>query len=136
MTAQNSALVYAQAVQSQLQTIAVAVPVYANHNRNWATEPKFVTWHIRNIHQAVYTGNTQAVKGIDRPIVQINIFAQTMTDSFTLANAFVQSLHGFSGTIGGTLYVTKSDVSWLYSTYDAQVNLHQVVLDVQLDISA
>ena len=136
MSGQNSAVTYATAVQAQLQTTAGAVPVYANHNRNQATESKFVTWHIRNIHQPVYTGSTQSVKGIDRPVVQVSVFAQTMVDCFALAQAYVDALHGFTGTIGGLLYVTKADVSWLYSTFDAQINLHQVVLDVQLDVSA
>ena len=70
MTTQLNPSNYAKAIQAQLTSIVSPVPVYANFNRNFATEPKFITWHLRNVHQPVYTGTTQSVKGIDRPIFQ------------------------------------------------------------------
>ena len=70
---QNNPASYAKAIQAQLTSILQpeGVPVYINFNRNYATEPKFLTWQIRNIHQPVYTGQTQGNKGIDRPIFQL-----------------------------------------------------------------
>ena len=137
MTQQNPNI-YAAAVQYQLASIVAPVPVYANFNRNWATQPKFITWQIRNIHQPVYTGQNQNVKGIDRPVVQISIFATTMTDTFDIGNTVLQSLHGYAGIFGnpssGGFYINKADVSWLYNTYDNDTNLHQVILDCTLDV--
>lgn len=137
MSQQNPS-VYAAAIQYQLASIVTPVPVYASFNRNWATEPKFVTWQLRNVHQPVYTGSNQAVKGIDRPIVQVTIFAQSMTDVFTISNSVLQSLHGYNGMFGnpssGGFYIAKADVQWLYNTYDNEIGLHQIVLDVTLDV--
>ena len=139
MSQQNPS-VYAAAIQYQLASIVTPVPVYASFNRNWATEPKFLTWQLRNVHQPVYTGSNQAVKGIDRPIVQVTIFAQSMSDAFTLSNSVLQSLHGYSGTFGnpssGGFNISKADVQWLYNTYDNEIGLHQIVLDVTLDVPA
>ena len=80
MSTQQNPSVYAQCIQYQLSDI-VDVPVYANFNRNWATEPSFLTWQLRNIHQPVYTGQDQNNKGIDRPVFQINVFSKDM-DTF------------------------------------------------------
>lgn len=133
---QNNPSVYAKAVQNQLSGIVTPIPVYANFNRNFATEGKFITWQLRNIHQPVYTGQNQNNKGIDRPIFQINIFAQKMDDAFNISNLILQSLHGFSGQFGGTngFYVAKADVNWLYNTYDNSIGLNHIILDCTLDI--
>ena len=134
MTTQLNPSNYAKAIQAQLTSIVSPVPVYANFNRNFATEPKFITWHLRNVHQPVYTGTTQSVKGIDRPIFQISIFTQSFEDGFNIGNSILQSLHGYSGQFGGLIYVAKVDVQWLYNTYDDKVGLHQIILDTTLDI--
>lgn len=136
MTTQQNPLDYAKAIQYQLKQSVSPVPVYANFNRNFATEPKFVTWQLRNVHQPVYTGQVQSVKGIDTPIFQCNVFAQDMTDAFGIANSVIQALHGYAGQFGGStgFNVSKVDVSWLYNTYDDQVKLHQIVLDCRMDI--
>lgn len=133
---QNNPLDYAKAIQSQLETILTPVPVYINFNRNWATQPKFATWQLRNVHQPVYTGQTQGNKGIDRPIFQISLFAQDATDVFNLSNTVLQSLHGYSGQFGGVdgFFVAKADVMWLYNTYDDSIKLQQIILDCTLDI--
>lgn len=125
-----------RAVQAQLAGIVTPVPVYANFNRNFATQPKFLTWQLRNIHQPVYTGTVQSVKGIDRPVFQISIFAQAMTDAFSLSNTVLQSLHGYSGQFGGVtgFWIAKADVFWLFNTYDNELGLNQIVLDCTLDI--
>jgi len=137
MTVQQNPIDYAEAIQAQLSSI-VTVPVYALFNRNYATEPKFLTWQIRNIHQPVYTGQTQSNKGIDRPIFQTSVFAKSMQDAFNLANTILQSLHGYSGQFGGVggFFVAKVDVDWLYHTYDNDLGLYQVILDTTLDIPA
>lgn len=136
MTSQQNPSVYAQAIQAQLTSIVNPVPVYANFNRNFATEPKFLTWQLRNVHQPVYTGTTQSVKGIDRPTFQISVFAQQMSDCFNISNTILQSLHGYSGQFGGLsgIYISKADVMWLYNTYDNTVGLHHIVMDCTLDI--
>ena len=133
---QNNPLDYAQAIQYQLEQILDPVPVYINFNRNWATQPKFATWQLRNVHQPVYTGQTQGNKGIDRPIFQISLFAQDATEVFTLSNTVLQSLHGYSGQFGGVdgFFVAKADVMWLYNTYDDSIKLQQIILDCTLDI--
>jgi len=133
---QNNPSVYAKAVQHQLSSIVTPIPVYANFNRNYATEGQFLTWQLRNIHQPVYTGQNQNNKGIDRPVIQINIFAQKMDDAFNISNLILQSLHGFSGQFGGTngFYVAKADVNWLYNTYDNSIGLNHIILDCTLDI--
>lgn len=136
MTTQLNPSIYAQAIQAQLTTTFSPVKVYANFNRNYATEPQFVTWQLRNIHQPVYTGNIQSNKGIDRPIFQVSIFAQDMQDAFNLSNTLLQALHGYSGLLGGLIYVSKTDIAWLYNTYDNEIGLNQIILDCTLDIPA
>lgn len=133
---QNNPLNYAKAIQYQLESILTPVPVYINFNRNWATQPKFATWQLRNVHQPVYTGQTQGNKGIDRPVFQISLFAQDATDVFNLSNTVLQSLHGYSGQFGGVsgFFVAKADVMWLYNTYDDSIKLQQIILDCTLDI--
>ena len=133
---QNNIVDYAKAIQYQLKSIVNPVPVYANFNRNFASEPKFVVWNLRNVHQPVYTGVNQNNKGIDRPIFQISIFSQQMTDAFSIGNSIIQSLHGYNGQFGGTsgFYISKADVVMLYNTYDNTVGLQQIVMDCTLDI--
>ena len=134
--AQNNPAVYSQAIQYQLTSIFGAVPVTANFQRNFAKIPQFITWQLRNIHQPVYTGPNQNNKGIDRPIFQVSIFAQDMDDAFNLSNTLLQSLHGYTGQFGGSsgFWIAKADVNWLYATFDDMVGLHQIILDVQIDI--
>lgn len=138
MAAQLNPAVYAQAIQAQLASIVTPVPVYAMFNRNYATQPKFLTWQLRDVHQPVYTGQTQSNKGIDRPVFQISVFAQSMVDAFNLSNTILQSLHGYSGQFGGAtgFFVAKADVFWLYNTYDNELGLNQIILDCTLDIPA
>ena len=133
MTTQQSISVYAQALQSKFSTTVAPVPVYANFNRNFATEPKFVTWQLRSVHQPVYTGTTQSIKGIDTPVAQVNVFAQNMQDCFNITNTIIQNLHGYSGNYG-SLYVSKTDIDMLFNPYDDDVKLHQIVLDCRLYI--
>lgn len=135
MTTQQNISTYAKAIQYQLAA-TVSVPVYANFNRNFATEPTFVTWQLRNVHQPVYTGTTQSVKGIDTPIFQTTVFSQDMQTAFNTSNTIIQALHGYSGQFGGSngLYVAKIDISMLYNTYDDQVKLHQIILDCRMDV--
>ncbi len=137
MATQQNPVQYGKAIQYQLQQIVTPVPVYASFNRNYATQPKFITWMLRNVHQPVYTGQVQSVKGIDRPIFQINIFTQQIEDGFTISNQILQSLHGYSGLFGGVtngFYISKADVMWLYNSYDNEDKLAQVYLDCTLDI--
>jgi len=138
MTTQLNPSNYAKAIQAQLASIVTPVPVYANFNRNFATEAKFLTWQLRNVHQPVYTGTTQSVKGIDRPTFQISVFSQNMVDCFDISNTILQSLHGYSGQFGGStgFYISKADVMWLYNTYDNTVGLHHIIMDCTLDIPA
>jgi hypothetical protein len=133
---QNNIVNYAKAIQYQLKSIVNPVPVYANFNRNFASEPKFVVWNLRNVHQPVYTGVNQNNKGIDRPIFQISIFCQNMNDAFSIGNSIIQSLHGYNGQFGGSsgFYIAKADVVMLYNTYDNTVGLQQIVMDCTLDI--
>lgn len=136
--AQTNPLALGQTIQYQLSGVVTPVPVYAAFNRNFATEPKFVTWMLRNIHQPVYTGQTQSNKGIDTPIFQVSIFAQKSEDAFSISNQVMQALHGYSGTFGnpaaGGFFVAKVDVTWLYNTYDNEENLAQVVMDAMMYI--
>jgi hypothetical protein len=132
---QNSTVVYAQAIQAQLVTVCTPTPVYAVFNRNFASEPTFVTWQLRDVHQPVYTG-PQSVKGIDRPVCQITVFAQLMANCFSKAQQIVDALHGYQGTFGGLFFVSKVDVDWLFNTYDNDSKLHQIFLDCTLDIPA
>jgi hypothetical protein len=138
MTTQQNPSVYAQTIQYQLASIVSPVPVYALFNRNYATQPKFLTWQLRNVHQPVYTGQTQSNKGIDRPVFQMTVFAQNMDDAFNLSNTILQSLHGYSGMFGdpsnGGFFVAKADVVWLYNTYDNELGLNQIILDCTLDV--
>jgi hypothetical protein len=137
MATQQNPVAYAKAIQAQLASIVTPVPVYASFNRNFAIEPKFITWDLRNVHQPVYTGSNQANKGIDRPVFQISIFTQIIEDGFTIANQILQSLHGYSGLFGGATYgfqISKADVNWLYNSYDNENKLAEVFLDCTLDI--
>jgi len=133
---QQNPLNYAKAIQYQLAAIATPVPVYANFNRNFASQPKFITWQLRNVHQPVYTGQNQNNKGIDKPIFQINVFAQNMNDAFNISNSILQSLHGYNGLFGGSsgFQISKADVDWLYNTYDNTINLHHIIMDCTLYI--
>lgn len=133
---QNNPADYAKAIQYQLASIVTPVPVYANFNRNYATQPKFITWNLRNVHQEVYTGTNQNNKGIDRPIFQISVFAQSFVDAMNISNSILQSLHGYSGQFGGEsgFYIAKADCDWLYNTYDNEIGLQQVIIDCTLDI--
>lgn len=135
---QNNPASYAKAIQAQLTSILQpeGVPVYINFNRNYATEPKFLTWQLRNIHQPVYTGQTQGNKGIDRPIFQMNLYTKREDDAFNLLNTILQSLHGYSGQFGGSsgFFVAKADVVMLYNSYDNEIGLQQIVMDCTLDI--
>lgn len=137
MSTQQNPATYAKAIQAQLDSIFTTTPVYANFNRNFSRETQFVTWNLRNVHQEVYTGNIQSNKGIDRPIFQVSIFAQDMQIAFDLSNTLLQALHGYSGQFGGVtgFYLTKADVNWLYNTYDNEIGLNQIILDVTLDIA-
>ena len=136
MTTQQNPSVYAQAIQYQLTSIVSPIPVYANFNRNFANEPKWITWQLRNVHQPVYTGSNQSVKGIDRPIFQISVFAQQMDDAFNISNSILQSLHGYSGLFGGAtgFQISKADVLWLYNGYDDSIALHSIFMDCTIDI--
>lgn len=135
--AQLNPVNYASAIQAQLASIVTPVPVYAAFNRNFATQPKFVTWLLRNVHQPVFTGQDQNNKGIDTPVFQISIFTQVIEDGFTISNQILQSLHGYSGLFGGATYgfnISKADVMWLYNSYDNEEKLAQVFLDCTLYI--
>jgi hypothetical protein len=139
MTTQLNPVQYGKAIQYQLANIVTPVPVYAAFNRNFATQPKFITWMLRNVHQPVYTGSTQSVKGIDRPTFQISIFTQVIEDGFTISNQILQSLHGYSGLFGGAtngFQISKADVQWLYNSYDNEDKLGQIFLDCTIDIPA
>lgn len=137
MSVQQNPSVYAAAIQNKLASVVNPTPVYANFNRNFANEPSFLTWQLRNIHQDVYTGQTQNNKGIDRPVFQLSIYCQSMATAFNLSNTILQSLHGYSGTFGivpNEVWVAKCDVVWLYNTYDNEMGLNQIILDCTLDI--
>jgi hypothetical protein len=137
MATQQNVNQYAKAIQAQLSGIITPVPVYANFNRNFATQNDFVTWQLRNVHQPVYTGQTQSVKGIDTPTFQISVFSTTMENSFLTANTLLQSLHGYSGLFGGATYgfqISKADVVWLYNGYDNEINLFNIFLDCTIYI--
>lgn len=140
MTTQLNPVVYGECIQWMLKDVVAPVPTYANFNRNWATEPLFVVWNLRNVHQPVYTGQTQSNKGIDRPVFQTSIFGKSMDDTFQTANTILQSLHGYSGTFGNPatngFFVAKLDMYWLYNTYDNDLGMNQVILDCTMDIPA
>ena len=137
MTSQMNPVTYAKAIQAHLSEIVAPVPGYSAFNRNFATQPKFITWMLRNVHQPVYNGGNQANKGIDRPVIQISIFTQVIEDGFTISNQILQSLHGYAGLFGGVtdgFQISKADVQWLYNSYDNENKLAQVFLDCTLDI--
>ena len=138
MSTQQNVNDYAKAIQWQLSDIISPVPVYANFNRNFATQNDFVTWQLRNVHQPVYTGQIQSIKGIDRPIFQMSVFSTSMEGSFQTANTILQALHGYSGIFGdpsGTSFpISKADVVWLYNGYDNEINLFNIFMDCTLDI--
>lgn len=138
MAGQNNIVQYAKAIQAQLLSICTPVGVYSMFNRNFATESKFVTWQLRNVHQDVYTGIYQDNKGIDRPVFQISVFSTTESDGFTLANTIIQSLHGYTGQFGGVsgFYISKADVTMLYHSYDDEINLYNIFMDCTIDIPA
>jgi hypothetical protein len=136
MTTQLNPVNYAETIQYQLSDIVSPIPVYANFNRNYAKQPSFLTWQLRNVHQPVYTGQTQSNKGIDTPVFQISVFSQDMGTAFNLGNDILQSLHGYSGVFGNPdttgFFVAKADVYWLYNSYDNELGLHQIFLDCTL----
>jgi len=135
--AQMNPVVYGKAIQYQLSQIVTPVPVYSAFNRNFATEPKFVTWMLRNVHQPVYTGQNQNNKGIDRPVFQISIFTTLIEDGFTISNQVLQSLHGYSGQFGSPtegFWISKADVFWLYNSYDNETKMAQIFLDCTIDV--
>lgn len=138
MATQNNPSNYAVAIQAGLIAAVSPVPVYASFNRNFAKEQKFVTWNLRNVHQPVYTGQVQSVKGIDRPIFQVNIYSGTLQDGFAIANNIIQALHGYSGQFGGIngIYVSKIDVDFLYNSYDNGIGLYSIYLDCTMDVPA
>ena len=135
--AQMNPTQYGKAIQYQLSQIVTPVPVYSAFNRNFATEPKFVTWMLRNVHQPVYTGQNQNNKGIDRPVFQISIFTTLIEDGFTISNQVLQSLHGYSGQFGSPtegFWISKADVFWLYNSYDNETKMAQIFLDCTIDV--
>ena len=138
MTTQMNVNDYAKAIQWQLSDIISPVPVYANFNRNFATQTEFVTWQLRNVHQEVYTGIYQSNKGIDRPIFQMSVFSSSMEEGFQIANTILQALHGYSGIFGNpsgvNFPISKADVVWLYNGYDNEINLFNIFMDCTLDI--
>jgi hypothetical protein len=137
MSTQNNPIDYAKAIQNQLFGIVTPCPVYNLFNRNFATESKFITWQLRDVHQPVYPG-PQSNKGIDTPVFQISIFAQNNNDAINLSNTILQSLHGYSGQFGGIngFFIAKADVYWLYNTFDDTLGLYQIILDCTLYIPA
>ena len=138
MAGQNNVVQYAKAIQVQLSSIVTPIPVYSNFNRNFATQERFITWQLRDVHQDVYTGIYQSNKGIDTPTFQISVFTTNMEDGFEIANDILQSLHGYSGQFGGVLgfNISKADVQWLYHGYDDDINLYNIFMDCTLDIPA
>ena len=138
MSVQQNPFQYAECIQYQLAGIVDPVPVYAAFNRNWATQTRFVTWQLRNVHQPVYTGQTQSNKGIDRPVFQISVFTKDMDDAFNLSNTILQDLHGYSGTFGDPsssgFFIAKADVQWLYNTYVDDIGMNQIILDCTIDV--
>jgi hypothetical protein len=136
--AQTNPLLLGETIQYQLESIVTPTPVYAAFNRNFATQPNFLVWMLRNIHQPVYTGQTQSNKGIDTPIFQISVFTQSISTGFTISNQIMQALHGYSGMFGNPatsgFFLAKADVTWLYNTFNNEENLAQIVLDCTMYI--
>ena len=127
---------YAIAIQSALSGIITPIPVYSTFNRNWATQQKFVTWQLRNVHQPVYTGIPQNNKGIDTPIFEIDVYTKEITDSYNIANDIIQSLHGYQGQFGGVsgFPISKADVFMRYQSYDDELRLYSISMDCTLYI--
>jgi hypothetical protein len=139
MATQNNVVQYGKAIQYTLSQIVNPVPVYASFNRNFADQPKFITWMLRNVHQPVYTGQQQNNKGIDRPVFQISIFTQQIEDGFTISQQILQGLHGYSGQLGSPsegFFIAKADVMWLYNSYNNEENMAQIFLDCTIDVPA
>ena len=137
MTTQQNPTRYVEVIQAQLQSVLGSVPIYSLMNRNYATEGSgFVTWQLRNMHQPVYTGTNQSIKGIDRPTFQISVFAQHANAALNISNTILQALHGYSGMYGGStgIYIAKTDILWLYNSYDDKLGLYQIFLDATIDI--
>jgi hypothetical protein len=139
MTTQQNVKNYAQSIQWQLNDIISPIPVYANFNRNFATQQNFVTWQLRNVHQPVYTGTQQNNKGIDTPTFQISVFSTTMENSFNTSNTILQALHGYNGIFGDpsdptSFPISKADVVWLYNGYDNEINLFNIFMDCTIYI--
>ncbi len=136
--AQTNPLLLGETIQYQLESIVTPTPVYAAFNRNFATQPNFLVWMLRNIHQPVYTGQTQSNKGIDTPIFQISVFTQSISTGFTISNQIMQAWHGYSGLFGNPatsgFFLAKADVTWLYNTFNNEENLAQIVLDCTMYI--
>lgn len=127
---------YYKAIQKELKGMYSPVPVYALFNRNFSKEPTFVTWALRGSHRPVYTGPVKSVQGIDRPIVQVNIFSQDQKIAIAMSDTLINTWHGYSGLFGGTggFQVSKVDVALLLNTYDNTIGLQQVVFDCTLDV--
>lgn len=139
MAQQNNVVQYGKAIQYTLSQIVNPVPVYAAFNRNFATQPKFVTWMLRDVHQPVYTGQSKGNKGIDTPTFQISIFTQQIEDGFTISNQVLQQLHGYSGQFGSPadgFFIAKADVLWLYNSYNNEEKMAQIYLDCTIYIPA
>lgn len=139
MAQQLNVVDYGKAIQYQLSQIVNPVPVYAAFNRNFSNQPKFVTWMLRDVHQPVYTGQTQSNKGIDTPTFQISIFTQQIEDGFTISNQVLQQLHGYSGQFGSPadgFFIAKADVLWLYNSYNNEEKMAQIYLDCTIYIPA
>jgi hypothetical protein len=139
MAQQLDVVKYGKAIQYQLSQIVNPVPVYASFNRNFANQPKFVTWMLRDVHQPVYTGQSKGNKGIDTPTFQISIFTQQIEDGFTISNQVLQQLHGYSGQFGSPadgFFIAKADVLWLYNSYNNEEKMAQIYLDCTIYIPA
>ena len=129
---------YATAIQWQLSDIITPIPVYNNFNRNWATQEKFVTFHLRNVHQPVYTGIPQNNKGIDTPIFDIAVYTKEIPDCYDIADSIIQSLHGYQGMFGNPsssgFPISKADVYMRYQSYDDEIRLYSILMDCTLYI--
>ena len=133
---QNNIIDYPKAIQYQLSDIIAPIPVYSTFNRNWATQEKFVTWQLRNVHQPVYTGIPQNNKGIDTPMFEIDIYTKQIGDDYSIANDIIQSLHGYQGQFGGVtgFPISKADVYMRYQSYDDELRLYSISMDCTLYI--
>ena len=131
---------YETAIQARLVSITgTKAKVYKLFNRNFANDPSFVTWQLRNVHQQVYSGIYNTNLGIGTPTVQITVFDQSESNGVANAQLIVNSLHGFTGYLNPNntgILIGKADVDWVYQTYDNTVGLSQVVLDVLLNVTS